>query len=110
MPAKFTPISTEAMHHFLVQQGFERISAVTMQARELVYGKILKKNVCLRIYTSLVDDQVRAVGADAIRLAVVKRQPDGSIIGIGRAKRVHRVENWRVNLIERIRLLEKHFS
>lgn len=102
MAAHFKEIRTEDMHNFLTAIGFQRVSAVTATARELVYGKIIKKNICLRVYTSLVGEHVRAVGADAIRVAVVKRQPDGSIIGIGKAKRVHRVENWRANLLSRI--------
>jgi hypothetical protein len=102
MAAHYKEIKTDDMHNFLTAIGFERISAVTGTARELVYGKIIKKNVCLRVYTSLVGEHVRAVGADAIRIAVVRRQPDGSITGIGKAKRVHRVENWRANLLTRI--------
>lgn len=102
MAAHFKEIKTDDMHNFLTAIGFERVSAVTASARELVYGKIIKKNVCLRVYTSLVGDKVRAVGSDAIRLAVVKHMSDGSIVGIGRTKRVHRVENWRANLLSRI--------
>jgi hypothetical protein len=110
MAAKFKPIKTEDMHNFLTAIGFTRINAITAQSRELVYGKIIKHGICLRVYTSLVGEQVRTVGADAIRLAVVKRQPDGSIIGIGKAKRVHRVENWRANLLSRIMETTERFS
>lgn len=101
MPATYTPLTLQQMGELLTPQGF-RIIDLTNTA-EMVYGKIIAKSVCLRVYTTI--DRTgysRDCGADAIRVTAVKRYPGDVIRGIGKTKRIHRTQNWRVNLQKRI--------
>ena len=91
------------MRHFLEAQGFNEVKLDGTV--ELVYGKIVAKSVCLRVYTSVVYGESRAVGLDAIRVCLVARKKDGIIVGIGRETRVNRIGTWKKNLQARI---DKH--
>jgi hypothetical protein len=76
-----------------------------INAGELVYGKAFslgKHALSLRVYSSLRHGEARDKGSDAIKVALLIRRPDGEIRGIGKAKRVHRVKGWRLNLTKRI--------
>jgi hypothetical protein len=61
----------------------------------------------VRVYTS-IDVRLglsRSTGKDAIRVCVLwhrGERGEGEIVPIGREKRVHRVENWRENLQQRL--------
>lgn len=92
-------ISYDEMHEHLSSQGFTQIHLEGV--KELVYGKIVDKNLSLRIYTSIVADRSRGVGKDAIRV-VLATKVNGTPKLIGVSKRVHRVEGWRRNLDNRI--------
>jgi hypothetical protein len=77
-----------------------------INAGELVYGKAFKVGqhpLSLRVYSSITHGQAKDVGSDAIRVALLLRRPDGEIRGIGKAKRVHRVKGWRLNLTKRVK-------
>lgn len=98
--ATFVRISRQDMHDFLTAQGFAIIPHIP-GTQELVYGKIVGKDLCLRVYTSIAGNASRDNGADAIRTVLVTRI-DGNVKIVGVDKRVHRVEGWRNNLQERL--------
>jgi hypothetical protein len=89
------------MKSFLEALGFARV--VLQGVRELVWGKVVRPNVCLRVYSGInPDGHSRAVGTDAIRVALFWRDTEGAIHKIGAGKRVHRVQGWRKNLKARL--------
>lgn len=47
-------------------------------------------NLQIVVYTSIVRGEVRDCGEDAIRVALLYRCNDGTVIGVGSTKRVHR--------------------
>lgn len=99
--ATYTDIRKDEMVDHLTAQGFKEIQLPGTS--EMVMGKILKKNVCLRVYTTIArGSQSRDVGKDAIRCTVFYRRVDGEVRMWFGAKRVHRVKNWKTNLDARI--------
>lgn len=102
--AKAVTISRDEMHDFLTRRGF--IPLTIEGTKELVYGRLVARNLSLRVYTSIVGDTSRSVGADAIRTVLVTRVngrgPDSKIQFVGGDRRVHRVEGWRNNLQDRL--------
>jgi hypothetical protein len=112
MPAKYYNITEAEMDAFLTKQGFARVSIEG--TTEFVYGKRVDQDnlkLTLRVYTGIVPGgQSRAVGEDAIRVnlfmgiadGVENGKPKWRITKLGGSKRVHRVENWQVNLQKRL--------
>lgn len=99
----YTPISEQEMREFLESQGFTEVKLDGI--REIVYGKIVAKRTCLRVYTSVAYGQSRECGEDAIRVCLVYKRKDDTIVGIGRETRVNRIGTWKRNLQKR---LDKH--
>jgi hypothetical protein len=94
-------ITFEEMDSFLRHRGFTPITLPNV--KEGVYSHVIDKNVCVRVYTGIVNGSSRKSGDDAIRVTVVKRLYTGKIIPIsGRVSRVYRLENWRQSLTTRI--------
>lgn len=87
-------ISLRDMDEFLSRQGFSVISNLP-HTREVVYGKVVGANLCLRVYTSIEGESSRGVGEDAIRTVLVARV-EGEVKLIGSDRRVHRVELGRL--------------
>ena len=100
MAATYYNITEEEMDQFLRAKGFQPIQL--RHAKEKVYGKILKKNICLRVYTGIAEGESRDVGKDAIRVVAVGRDKNGNIAILQSSKRVNRVESWKKNLGLRI--------
>jgi hypothetical protein len=102
--AKYTQISREQIEELLTSQGFSEVKIEG--TREMVFGKIVGPALCLRVYTSIENGHSRESGSDAIRVCLVTRflDSDGKyqVKGVGRDKRVHRVEGWRANLQARL--------
>ncbi len=98
MGGNYTLIEEKEMRDFLEPQGFKEV--IIEGTHEIVFGKIIAKNICLRVYSSVayINGESRGVGEDAVRVCVVYRKKDGTIVGIGRETRVNRVETWRKNL------------
>jgi hypothetical protein len=70
----------------LEQLGFTRRNGY----REAVYVRAREPNVTIMVYTTIVQDQVRAVGEDAIRVALVyEGKPQDR--GLAKDRAVHRV-------------------
>lgn len=108
MVATYTMITEEQMTSFLEKRGFKPVPSENLPSntRELVYGKIVGKDLCLRIFTSITNEVSRDVGKDAIRCVLMYRftNKEGKTIirPVGKDRRVHRVEGWKKNLESRI--------
>lgn len=102
--ADYTDITLEEMDAFLVDANdFRRIEPeeVGHYCKEAVYEREYDDTGCrIRIYSSIDirNSAGRKKGADAIRVVLV--DPEGYPWHKG-FKRVHRVENWRLNLLRR---------
>jgi hypothetical protein len=98
---QFYNITADEMDTFLRNRGFTPISLPNV--KEKVYGKIIYKGVCVRVYTGIVGDDSRSCGSDAIRVVAVTRWRDGTIRPVSDAQsKVYRLENWKENLRIRI--------
>ena len=104
---KYYAISLLEMHNYLSSLQFQPI---LLPCKEKVYGKIIDKNVCLRIYTGIVNNESRECGEDAIRLCLVKRMSDGKVKGIMKTARVYRVEGWQHNLSKRVETIIEEYQ
>ena len=79
---------------------------------ELQFGRRIKidgksSNLQIVVYTTIVSDEVREIGQDAIRVALLYRASDGSTVGIGKSKRVNRTGQI-ADIITRILERVKH--
>lgn len=102
--AEYVEIEIEEMDLFLGEEGFERIEpdAVGHPCKEAVYERSYDDSGCrIRIYSSvdIRNSAGRKAGSDAIRVVLV--DPEGYPWNKS-FKRVHRVVNWRNNLLQRI--------
>lgn len=109
--AKYYPITAEQMNDFLTNLGFIKLDNTKtpdlafFNTKETVYSKRVehpKFALALRVMTGIVGNESRPVGDDAIRVMLVMRANDGTIVKVSGDKRVHRVEGWRNNLKNRI--------
>ena len=100
MSGNYTRIHESEMRTLLEAQGFKEVKIDG--TREIVYGKIMSKNLCLRVYTSVAYGESRGCGSDAIRVCLVYRKADGSIVGVGSDTKVYRIETWKKNLMKRL--------
>lgn len=104
MAAKFYNITETEMNEFLSAKGFRKMELPN--CAELVWGKRVDSDdfqLSMRVYSGInPSGQSRGVGKDAIRVVLVKRDPDGKIYKVGGSKRVNRVETWKKNLANRI--------
>lgn len=94
-------ISLEEMDIFLRHRGFTPLQLPNI--KEAVYGHIIDRNVCVRVYTGIVNGSSRERGEDAIRVVTVKKLYDGKIVPISsKVSKVYRLENWQDTLRTRI--------
>jgi len=108
--ASFEKISSEQMDNFMEVLGFKELSIKerTGNLRRTVKEKVYEKDFGagkIRIYSSVAGVESRDVGKDAIR---VQYWVDG--VKVYGATRVHRVKNWRNNVLNRIYSLEDMVS
>ena len=108
--ASFEKISSEQMDNFMDVLGFSELSIKerTGNLRRTVKEKVYEKDFGagkIRIYSSVAGVESRDVGKDAIR---VQYWVDG--VKVYGATRVHRVKNWRNNVLNRIYSLEDMVS
>ena len=97
------------MDTFLTDQGFTEINHP--RAHEKVYDKLYGRGpeggeLVVRVYTSIVKDEARDVGKDAIRVVPLYLHATLGEFPMSRQKRVHRVLGWRDNLEKRIETAE----
>jgi hypothetical protein len=67
--------------------------------------RIRGTSVFIRVYSSIVGQQSREVGKDAIRVCIIAEVPTKEykrVVGIQSFTRVHRTANWRDNLRKRV--------
>jgi len=119
MAAQYTPISQDEMEQFLSTLGFYPKPMNTINdpgtgeplippnVQELVYGKRQNSNgmpFSIRVYTGInkYGGESREKGKDAIRVEVHYKDESGKPQRLGGSKRVHRTQNWRDNLRQRI--------
>ena len=108
--ASFEKISSEQMDNFMDVLVFselsikERTGNLRRTVKERVYEKDFGEGK-IRIYSSVAGVESRDVGKDAIR---VQYWVDG--VKVYGAARVHRVKNWRNNVLNRIYSLEDMVS
>ena len=98
---KYIQITASKMDTFLVDQGFLLLPDIP-GVTEKVYSKLIAKNLCIRVYSTVQGKVSRNIGTDAIRVCLVSRKKGNTISILYMAKRVHRVVNWQVNLQNRI--------
>jgi hypothetical protein len=111
MAAQAATIHLTQMDELLAPLGYTTITLPGVN--EIVYARGTRYNgtgwelpLSIRIYTTIEGTESRSVGEDAIHVSVwVKRKhPEGEgIYMLGGSKRVHRVMNWRHNLLARLR-------
>lgn len=119
MAARFTPITFADMANFLSPMGFKTIQLAG--TNEFVWGR--RKDwqlftedgtelvdtipLTIRVYSSITIEGSRKRGMDAIRVNLWAADSGGNVFMIGGDRRVHRVENWRQNLMERLQHWEQ---
>lgn len=113
--ATYKEITLDEMKECLASLGYDKEVCLD-GVGEFVFGKICKFSTddtkiftaSIRVFTSISKAGfVRSKGTDAIRVSAVYRAKDGSIRAIShKAKRVHRVANWKKNLANRIKSVE----
>lgn len=101
--AEYVEISIDEMDEFLSAEGFNRLEQeeIGHPCKEAVYEQEYNDAGCrIRIYSSvnIHGGTGRKVGSDAIRVVLV--DPEGYVWHKG-FTRVHRVKNWRANLMKR---------
>jgi len=102
--AEAVEITLEEMNAFLVEaQGFTRVDPEDLNhvCFEAVYEREYDDSGCrIRIYSSvdIRDNESRGIGADAIRVVLIDKE---GYPWHQQFKRVHRVVNWRKNLLSR---------
>ena len=105
MMAEYTDISGSEMHDFLKAQGFRVVPFHRAKERiyEKTYGTEQGGTYVIRVYSSVVGNQSRGVGKDAIRVQpVYVNVSTGEDAFLSVHKRVHRVKGWKENLQKRI--------
>jgi len=111
MAATYCNVTAADMRDYLEPRGFRQYGRDGVPdfggVGELVWGKVFPfgpGHICIRVYSGISKHtmQSREKGADAIRVVVFFRDTEGTIGKVGGNKRVHRVENWRNNLQNRI--------
>ena len=98
--AEAVTITQEQMARFMDALGFDEADP-GHPCGEVCYEAPYGTQGCrLRVYSTIANDGAsRGVGADAIRVVCV--DPEGDVF-LKPFKRVHRVVNWRRNLLSRI--------
>jgi hypothetical protein len=97
---RYVVIKEAEMRTFLEGKGFSEIKLP--DTKEIVFGKIMATNVCLRVYTTIESGVSRAKGEDAIRFVLVTKNATGVVKVIGSTKKVLRTRNWKANMSARI--------
>ena len=99
--AHYVNITLQEMQTLLQPHDFKPIHLPHVS--EIIYSRLIDKDVCIRIYTGIVGNNSRKAGSDAIRVVTVKRYSNGDILPIiGGISRVNKTEGWKDSLQKRI--------
>jgi hypothetical protein len=85
----------------LEECGFEEIETDAKTSERVFSRSIPKVNIEVQVYTTIVGQQVRSSGKDAIRVCAIYHTKDGASKGVGKARRVHRTGNIE-DIVERM--------
>ena len=77
----------------LEECGFEEISSVRGTAERVFARHIPDANIVVNVFTTVVGQEVRKSGKDAIRVCATYSAKDGTTKGIVKSTRVHRTGN-----------------
>jgi hypothetical protein len=103
MPARFTDIPFADFDYFIRREGYTQ--EPLKFGKEITYRKPLAQdgNVFIRVFSSFSKNasNARKKGSDAIRVMIRVETPEHNYM-LWKSKRVHRVENWKRNLKDRI--------
>ena len=77
----------------LEECGFEETDTDAKTSERVFARSIPAANIDVNVYTTVVDQQVRASGKDAIRVCAVYTAKDGTKKGVVKSTRVHRTGN-----------------
>tara|TARA_R110000822_G_scaffold197781_4_gene335833 strand:- start:15637 stop:16152 length:516 start_codon:yes stop_codon:yes gene_type:complete len=101
MSAQYTEISLEEMDEFMQSEGFVKVAHNPLNGFEVQYDLMHKNGLRIRLFSTIDvrSDAGRRKGSDAMRLILIA--PDDSIIRGAKFTRIHRVKNWRKNLMAR---------
>ena len=101
MSAQYTEISLEEMDEFMQSEGFVKVAHNPLNGFEVQYDLMHKNGLRIRLFSTIDvrSDAGRGKGSDAMRLILIA--PDESIIRGAKFTRIHRVKNWRKNLMAR---------
>jgi hypothetical protein len=102
MAAEYQNISAEDMESFLVHIGFQQANP-GHPCKETVYEAPYGNGFRIRVYSTIGEEWSRKAGGDAIRVICVNEQGHG----FHSTTRVHRTQNWRRNLLNRIDSIHK---
>jgi hypothetical protein len=101
MAGTYINISLDEFNKFVTELGFSQIQVDG--TNEAVFGRIIGKGLCLRVYSGIVGRESRGCGEDAIRCVIFWREnKESPPVKVSGTKRVHRVHGWRNNLLKRI--------
>tara|TARA_R100001440_G_scaffold35191_1_gene54136 strand:+ start:2742 stop:3206 length:465 start_codon:yes stop_codon:yes gene_type:complete len=98
MAATFQEVTADEMDEFLTYLDFTEVDP-GHPCLEKVYQSDYKGSIKIRIYTSISNKYARSRGKDAIRVICFD---DEHKIGFHKCKRVHRTQNWRKSILQRI--------
>jgi len=101
MSAQYTEISLEEMDEFMQSEGFVKVAHNPLNGFEVQYDLMHENGLRIRLFSTIDvrSDAGRGKGSDAMRLILIA--PDDSIIRGAKFTRIHRVKNWRKNLMAR---------
>ena len=77
----------------LEECGFEETETNSKTSERVFIRSISSSNIDIQVYTTVVGQQVRSSGKDAIRVAAIYNAKDGTKKGIVKSTRVHRTGN-----------------
>ena len=85
----------------LDEAGFTEDAEPDAKTRERVFSRSIDEIISVKVYTTVVGQEVRDNGKDAIRVCATYKTKDGSEKGIVKATRVHRTGNIE-DIVERM--------
>ena len=77
----------------LDEAGFAEDTEPDAKTKERVFSRLIDDNINVKVYTTVVGQEVRSNGMDAIRVCAVYKTKSGDTKGIVKSTRVHRTGN-----------------
>ena len=77
----------------LNEAGFAEDAEPDIKTKERVFSRAIDESISVKVYTTVVGQEVRSNGMDAIRVCAVYKTKSGDTKGIVKSTRVHRTGN-----------------